>query len=283
MQDVVRYIATHLTGDLSLTALAQRFDIGSYKLHRAFANEVGVTLAKFVQSTRLQAACVGLVLHDSPITQIAYECGYRNHETFTRAFNREFGVSPQVFRSRGYWQATHPPMPGPVVFGEGADAYRISVTRAQYLRPLQTLRQRHVGPYEAVSPDVWRLLADWLIDNGVAHGLSFGIGHDAATAPRATLRFDAAYVVEERLDPPTPFVCEASPSGWFAGCTFAGPIANLTGAMPHIYAQAQALSGYVLTGLPVIEVYHEDLAKGLEGVSHVDVYLALATTVDGVE
>ena len=66
-----------------------------------FTGLVGVPPIRYLTSWRLQTA--RLRLRESPQTlrQIAHAVGYAAEEAFSRAFKREFGVSPGRWREGG--------------------------------------------------------------------------------------------------------------------------------------------------------------------------------------
>jgi AraC-like DNA-binding protein len=82
------YIETHL-GEFDLTPdrIAQQLRISRSALYRAFESVGGV--AGYILRKRLRAA-----------HEIAYRHGFKLASDFTRAFRREFGVSPREMRAR---------------------------------------------------------------------------------------------------------------------------------------------------------------------------------------
>lgn len=94
------YIETH-QGEFDLTPerVAQGLRISRSNLYRAFESVGGV--ARFIQRKRLQAAYADLVATDNTqVQEIAYRHGFRLASDFTRAFRREFSISPREARER---------------------------------------------------------------------------------------------------------------------------------------------------------------------------------------
>ena len=94
------YIETHL-GDFDLTPdrIAQQLRISRSALYRAFESVGGV--AGYILRKRLRAAHAELVaFNDRQVQEIAYRNGFKLASDFTRAFRREFGVSPREMRER---------------------------------------------------------------------------------------------------------------------------------------------------------------------------------------
>ena len=60
----------------------------------------GTTPAAYLRSVRLAAAAETLVQpRPVRITEIAYACGFNDPLTFSRAFRREYGVTPREWRA----------------------------------------------------------------------------------------------------------------------------------------------------------------------------------------
>lgn len=95
-----RYIEAHL-GDFDLTPdrIAQQLRISRSALYRAFESVGGV--AGYIMRKRLRAAHAELVaITDRQVQEVAYRHGFKLASDFTRAFRREFGVSPREARER---------------------------------------------------------------------------------------------------------------------------------------------------------------------------------------
>ncbi|MGI8844804.1 MAG: helix-turn-helix domain-containing protein, partial [Thermoleophilaceae bacterium] len=67
---------------------------------RAFARDVGITPAAYVETVRLERAKGMLETSGTPVEAIAETCGFGTPETLRRAFARRLGVSPSQYRDR---------------------------------------------------------------------------------------------------------------------------------------------------------------------------------------
>jgi hypothetical protein len=67
------------------------------------------TPKRYTSRLRLKRAALRLLLLDDGVLDIALDCGFSCHETFSRAFRRRFGVAPQAFRKNGRLPLFFPP------------------------------------------------------------------------------------------------------------------------------------------------------------------------------
>ena len=254
--EIAQYIVANLDEDLTLDAISAHFGIPKFRLHRQFRKELGDTLGQYVLRHRLERAADALVLHQANVLQIALEVGFANHETFTRAFRRYFGIPPHSFRKSGRWR-NH--VVSNASGKTGVIHWHLSKSRLQKLASVPIVTTRHIGTYQETPVSLWIDLADTLEVKNVGYDLCVGIGYDP---DGANSRFDAGLSVSEAR-----VATGELPSGWYGVCTYVGPLSRMGEAYPQVYQQAAMLEDCSMIGLPVIEVYHESLVDG----PHVDI------------
>lgn len=94
MNQILQYINSHLTEDLSIGKIAEKFYISRYYMMRQFKQETGYTMGRYIAQKRLLLA-KELILSGVPSTQVCFDCGYRDYSTFSRAYRDMFGESPR--------------------------------------------------------------------------------------------------------------------------------------------------------------------------------------------
>jgi AraC-like DNA-binding protein len=83
----------------SVETLAELAQQSSAAFARDFSRVYRITPARYLQSRRLKQAVALLEKSDLSVTQIAFDCGYPDLPTFSKAFRRFFGTSPSEWRS----------------------------------------------------------------------------------------------------------------------------------------------------------------------------------------
>lgn len=97
-------VAESSVGDLSVETAASKCNLSSQYFSRAFKAEFGVGFADYLRTYRLRQAARALSHSARPISEIAFEHGFRSPSHFTAAFRQLFGVAPTQFRKIEFHQ-----------------------------------------------------------------------------------------------------------------------------------------------------------------------------------
>jgi AraC-like DNA-binding protein len=93
MLDIVGYLDAHLTEELNIDLLADKFFISRYHLMRRFREETGTTIHAYISDRRLMLAR-DLIIQGVPATEACFQCGFGSYSSFSRAYGKFFGTTP---------------------------------------------------------------------------------------------------------------------------------------------------------------------------------------------
>src|SRR5687768_7189816 len=88
----------NLDREFSLQSLARQYGYSPFHFHRFFSSAVGETPKQHVDRLRLERAAYKLAITRETVLEIALSVGFKNHETFSRAFKRAFNYTPRDYR-----------------------------------------------------------------------------------------------------------------------------------------------------------------------------------------
>lgn len=97
IEEILRYVAAHLDGDLTVDALAKNFYLSRYYLMHRFKDVTGYTIHQYVSQKRLLRAGE-LIRAGTPVMKAAEQVGFSEYSTFLRAFRNTFHMNPREFR-----------------------------------------------------------------------------------------------------------------------------------------------------------------------------------------
>ncbi|MDT0196684.1 GlxA family transcriptional regulator [Arthrobacter sp. AB6] len=100
LRTVLDAVVLEPAADHTTASMAARAAVSERHLARMFLEQVGVTPARFVEQTRLEAAKVLLATGTESQDSVARRAGFGSSDTMRRIFRRNLGVSPGTYRNR---------------------------------------------------------------------------------------------------------------------------------------------------------------------------------------
>lgn len=97
INEILSYINTNLASKITLDDLAVRFYMSKYHLLREFKKSTGYTVHRYLLQKRLMSARE-LLTQNYSIDKICEICGFGDHSSFIRAFQKEFGLPPKKYK-----------------------------------------------------------------------------------------------------------------------------------------------------------------------------------------
>lgn len=99
---IQHYIQQHLHSfDLTVDYLCEVFKCSRRYLYNLFASQE-LSPADYIQRKRLESSCQHLMepCFQRPISELAYQHGFKDAATFSHAFRRRYGLSPTAWRQK---------------------------------------------------------------------------------------------------------------------------------------------------------------------------------------
>ncbi len=91
------FIEAHITEPITLHMLADAAGYSPWHSARIFKALTGKAPFEYIRALRLSRAAVKLRDEGAKIVDVAFDFVFGSHEGFTRAFSKEFGMTPQYF------------------------------------------------------------------------------------------------------------------------------------------------------------------------------------------
>jgi transcriptional regulator GlxA family with amidase domain len=108
LADLPAWIGSHLSDNLSVEVLANRVCLCPRHFSRLFKHFFHVTPATFVEQLRLNEARRHLILPRNTVETVARDVGFKNSDSFRRAFQRRYRVNPLSYKRNFKAQSIRP-------------------------------------------------------------------------------------------------------------------------------------------------------------------------------
>ncbi len=96
LDEVFRYIHTHLTEDLTLDILEKEFYVSRSHLIREFKKRTGQTVHNYILRARLDL-CRSYIEQGDSITEVYRKGGFGGYNHFFKAFRKVYGMTPKEY------------------------------------------------------------------------------------------------------------------------------------------------------------------------------------------
>ena len=250
---VLNYIHQRLDQDVSLDQLAAHACFSSFHFHRIFTGMTGESVKSYIRRLKLERAAVRLIETDNPVTFIAFDSGFETHEAFSRAFKRQFRVSPTQYRKNDRKTTGAPDgaisIPQPAETTMKAKIIKLEETEVIYVH--------HTGPYNLCGA-AWEKLCGWAGPRGLFQpGVQFmGLSYDdpEVTAPEQ-IRYDACLTVTGPVEVEGEIECQKVSGGPYAMTTHFGPYHNLSKTYSELCGVWVPQNGFEIADKPSVEIY----------------------------
>ena len=262
MEKVLDYISHHLDGCLSLEQLGKEANFSKFHFHRQFSGWLGISVYQYIQLQRLKRAGYQLAFRkEQSVTQIGLNAGFKNPESFSRAFKSKFLQSPQQFRNQPDWNNWFKQYEYLTEWRElkmgtnGKEAQKTTASKVTIVKFQKTKVAvlEHRGPPRKVFNTVARFIK-WRKESGTRPGISetYNILYDD---PEHTNPLDyridiCASITKDVAENPYGVVTRTIPEGDCACIRHIGSDENLRSSFEYLYSEWLPASGRDLRDFP---------------------------------
>lgn len=98
VDDVINYIDKNLSFSLTAEDIAKKMLVSAAKIRKAFRNETGVPIGKYISDRVLFGAEVKMRSTTLSVKEISDSLGFSDQFYFSRCFSKKYGLSPAKYR-----------------------------------------------------------------------------------------------------------------------------------------------------------------------------------------
>ncbi|HAS44740.1 MAG TPA: hypothetical protein DCS93_29950 [Microscillaceae bacterium] len=254
IQKVLTYIRTHLAEPLDVSQLAAIGNFSTFHFHRIIRAYLNEPLGAYIKRIRLDTAAQLLIYSQVPINEISHQIGYEVPSSFTNAFKKKFGLSPQEFRHQKQqtMQQTSP-LAAPVNVH-----FNLSPEIIQ-LPDKQILTYRVLGKYESATiAQAWEKLMAYVFQHQLfsPEMEMLGISHDHPEISGEVLyHYEACVTLTTPLKSEGEFTVKTLEAGKYATFTYQGNYDQLDLIYNIILKDWLLNSTYELRDAPLFDQY----------------------------
>ena len=250
----IEFIESNSGKNIRLEEISDYAYLSKFHFHRIFKSVIGQTAKDYLTRLRLEKSAGLLKNTNTPINQIAYECGYGSPETFNRAFKAYFSTTPSKFRATTKQEIANKAV---AYSGTTLENLHVSAPKVVEKPDLNLAYIRHFGSYENIDKSFQHLFL-WAAKHLVLKikPTTLGIVYDNPELTEADhLRFDACILVTKATKPKGDIGFKKIKGGRFAIFRYEGPFETFYPVYDYIYNVCLFENKWRLRDEPAIEWY----------------------------
>lgn len=255
----VDFIEGHLKQEIAVADIADAAAFSLYHFCRVFSQTLHLTPYDYLMRRRLSESAVELADTDRKIIDVAFDYQFNNHETYTRAFKRMFGMQPYQWRKQPAYHALMP---------EATADYIRHINKGSYLKAV--LEERGplylVGLSTMITDDTTVVSQLWEIVEhefgGVPTSPRYGLLWAAGHSQDRQSRFYMAAVEGAPTDPLAPgMLAKTLPAASYARFIHRGPYDDLRLSQEYVHHTWLPKSGQHLANTLLLQVYPQGFSS----------------------
>lgn len=289
---VLVHIEEHLDEPLPLDQLAALAGFSPYHFHRVFQHVTGEAPKEYLRRLRLERAVYRLKVSPDNVLQIALAAGFKTHETFTRAFARQFDIHPSQFRQvlRTYrecadeilaqqvYEGFTSETPLTLRFNLQKEALSVERMPAQHLIFIRYKGYESLLSEAQTFLDLWTPLFEFAERQGLGYSREtlIGITHDDPYVSREDhIRFDACLPVSAPVAASHPVGCRLLQPGLCVARRHSGGMEEIARTFAYIGVEWLPGKDFCLRAAAPFEVYTCSQVNGRLERLYTDAYVPL--------
>jgi len=269
ISQALHFIDKNLFEPLTVEDIAGAARLSPYHFSRLFTAIIGESVISYVRRRRLAVAAMRLVKEpETPLAELAFDCGFESQEAFTRAFKRTLGMTPGELKRRGGIDHFDEAEKHMTVMDLGNRLTLESGVKERGAFRVAGLSGRFDRASKAAIPALWDRLAPSLPLAGQAGWATYGLCWSVNTSEGA-FNYIAAAELEPGAPAPRGFEVFEVPAQTYIVFRHEVEASNLhrqmSSACEDIWSNRLAKSGYEPSGGPDFEYYPGDFMPNKPG------------------
>ena len=110
IQNAIEYMEKHIIDDISAEDVAAHVHISSFYFQKGFSMLCGYSIMEYIRNRRLALAGGEIATTDAKVIDVALKYGYDSADSFSKAFSRFHGISPNMVRKNDAMIKTFAPL-----------------------------------------------------------------------------------------------------------------------------------------------------------------------------
>lgn len=273
INQVLFYIDTHLEENFDLQKLAEMANFSPFHFHRIIRSYLREPLWSYVIRQRLDTAARLLRYGDEPVSELIYKVGYDSPSSFSRAFKKKFGISPQEYREANQ--------------AEMNETMRLYTLNQEILPDmkskfvhLESFKVVYIECNQGYKPEIiapaWNKLLVFMKEKKLFGWNTRCIGislDDPQITDPDRCRYQACFSVKKEIKPESEVGCKIIEGGRYVIFRHKGPYENFSQTYDYIYGPWLVESGCQLRDTPGFELYLNDPGKTKPENLKTDIYI----------
>jgi AraC family transcriptional regulator len=220
VQAAVDYIEAHLTDRISLDRVAETACFSLPHFYRIFHALVGHSLKEYIRKRRLSEAAVRLRQTSESVIQIGFDYQFGSQESFTRAFQSMFSLTPGRYRRVGCDEPAFAPVDviETYVASDPVNSLDPKIKVLKRLEPIHVVSCRACSATPEV--DSWRTLMDWADKHSLLNESPgfrmFGFDNPPPAPGREEYGYECCLTLNEPVQPSGDITMKTLPGGLYA-------------------------------------------------------------------